>query len=161
MAQAEPDLTHTHHRDITGGAARAAVFGVSDGLTTNVALILGVAGANPGPGIVRLAGMAGLIGGAFSMAAGEWVSMRAQAELLERELAIERRALARTPERERRELATLYRSRGIEGTTADQMAKERSDAYLAEATDLYDLEFRMRKLDREAAVRHPAWLTQH
>jgi len=45
--------------------------------------------------------------------------------------------------------------------SADQMAKERSDAYLAEATDLYDLEFRMRKIDREAAVRHPAWMTQH
>jgi VIT1/CCC1 family predicted Fe2+/Mn2+ transporter len=124
MAQTEPDLSHTHHRDITGGAARAAVFGVSDGLTTNVALILGVAGANPALGVVRLAGLAGLIGGAFSMAAGEWVSMRAQAELLERELAIERRALARTPERERRELAALYRSRGVDGTTADQMAKQ-------------------------------------
>ena len=115
---------HHQHRDITGGAARAAVFGVSDGLTTNVALILGVAGAHPAAGIVRLAGLAGLVGGAFSMAAGEWVSMRAQAELLERELAIERRALARTPDKERRELAAIYRGRGIDGVTADQMASQ-------------------------------------
>src|SRR5579885_431086 len=98
MRMVEPQ-DHDHHRDIAGGAARAAVFGVSDGLTTNVALILGVAGASPAPGIVRLAGLAGLIGGAFSMAAGEYVSMRAQAELLERELAIERRALKKSPEK--------------------------------------------------------------
>jgi VIT1/CCC1 family predicted Fe2+/Mn2+ transporter len=97
---------------------------VSDGLTTNVALILGVAGANPAPGVVRLAGVAGLIGGAFSMAAGEWVSMRAQAELLERELAIERRALARTPEREKRELVGIYRKRGIDRDTAEAMATQ-------------------------------------
>ncbi len=114
---------HTHeHRDITGGAARAAVFGMSDGLTTNVALILGVAGAHPAPGVVRLAGMAGLIGGAFSMAAGEWVSMRAQSELLERELSIERRELARAPEKERRELAAIYRARGVDRGIADAMA---------------------------------------
>jgi VIT1/CCC1 family predicted Fe2+/Mn2+ transporter len=115
---------HHQHRDITGGAARAAVFGVSDGLTTNVALVLGVAGAHPHADVVRLAGLAGLIGGAFSMAAGEWVSMRAQAELLERELSIERRELARAPEKERRELASIYRSRGIDRTTADQMARQ-------------------------------------
>src|SRR5438045_6941089 len=74
-----------HHRDVAGGAARAAVFGVSDGLVSNVSLILGVAGAvaDSNPGIVRLAGMAGLVAGAFSMAAGEYVSMRAQTELLE------------------------------------------------------------------------------
>jgi len=125
MKRTRPE-THQHegHRDITGGAARAAVFGVSDGLTTNVALILGVAGANPAPGVVRLAGVAGLIGGAFSMAAGEWVSMRAQAELLERELAIERRALARTPEREKRELVGIYRNRGIDRDTAEAMATQ-------------------------------------
>jgi len=112
------------HRDLSGGWPRAAVFGVSDGLTTNVALILGIAAANPAPGFVRLAGLAGLIGGAFSMAAGEWVSMRAQAELLERELALERRELARAPEREARELAAIYRGRGIDRATADAMARQ-------------------------------------
>ena len=123
MPKSEPE-SHHQHRDITGGAARAAVFGVSDGLTTNVALILGVAGAHPAAGVVRLAGMAGLIGGAFSMAAGEWVSMRAQAELLERELAIERRELIRAPDKERRELASIYRGRGIDSETADSMAHQ-------------------------------------
>ena len=81
---------HSHHRDLQGGAARAAVFGISDGLLTNISLILGVAGANPLPSVVLLAGLAGLVAGAFSMAAGEYVSMAAQSELLQRELEIER-----------------------------------------------------------------------
>jgi len=72
-----------HHRDVRGGAARAAVFGVSDGLVSNVGLILGVAGADPAPSVVRVAGIAGLVAGAISMAAGEWNSMRVQAELFE------------------------------------------------------------------------------
>src|SRR5215471_9081141 len=85
------------HRDIQGGAARAAVFGVSDGLLTNVSLILGVAGASPSAGIVRLAGLAGLVAGAFSMAAGEYISMTAQVELFAREVAVERDALRHDP----------------------------------------------------------------
>lgn len=113
-----------HHRDIQGGAARAGIFGVSDGLVSNVALILGVAGASPAPDIVRLAGLAGLVGGAFSMAAGEFVSMRAQQELLERELEMERTEIHRRPEYERRELAALYRSRGIEAEMAESLATE-------------------------------------
>jgi VIT1/CCC1 family predicted Fe2+/Mn2+ transporter len=100
------------------------VFGVSDGLQTNVALILGVAGAHPAAGVVRLAGLAGLIGGSFSMAAGEYVSMRAQGELLERELDIEREAIATRPELERRELAAVYRSKGIDDETANTMAAQ-------------------------------------
>ena len=60
-----------HHRNLQGGGARAAVFGVSDGLVTNVSLVLGIAGAPPAVGLVRLAGLAGLIGGAFSMSAGK------------------------------------------------------------------------------------------
>jgi vacuolar iron transporter family protein len=113
-----------HHRNIQGGAARAAVFGLSDGLVSNVAIILGMAGANPGPGVVRLAGLAGLIGGAFSMASGEYGSMKAQAELLEAELEMERVEIARRPENARRELAAIYRSRGIEPDAADDMATE-------------------------------------
>src|SRR5215213_11518610 len=70
-----------HHRDVQGGAARAAVFGISDGLVSNVGLILGVAAADPAPSVVRLAGLAGLIAGAISMAAGEFNSMQVQAEL--------------------------------------------------------------------------------
>jgi vacuolar iron transporter family protein len=114
--------TDHHHRDVTGGAARAAVFGISDGLVTNVSLILGVAGAHPGGHIVRLAGLAGLVAGAFSMAAGEFVSMRAQSELLERELDNERLELARNPRMEQRELAKVYERRGLTPETAYEMA---------------------------------------
>ena len=111
-----------HHRRVTGGAARAAVFGVSDGLLTNISLILGVAGANPAPGVVRLAGIAGLVGGACSMAGGEYVSMSAQTELLQRELDIERRELERHPESEQRELASIYLDRGVPRDVANEMA---------------------------------------
>jgi VIT1/CCC1 family predicted Fe2+/Mn2+ transporter len=111
-----------HHRDIQGGRARAAVFGVSDGLVSNVSLILGVAGADPGAGVVRLAGLAGLIAGAVSMAAGEYVSMRAQAELLERELEMERVELDRNPHVETVELAQIYESRGLDPDTASELA---------------------------------------
>ncbi len=100
------------------------MFGVSDGLVSNVSLILGVAGANPGPGVVRLAGLAGLVAGAFSMAAGEYVSMRAQAELLERELDMERTEIQRRPDLERQELAAIYESRGINPEAAEELATE-------------------------------------
>ncbi|MGI8847819.1 MAG: VIT1/CCC1 transporter family protein [Candidatus Dormibacteria bacterium] len=113
---------HEHHRDVRGGAARAAVFGVSDGLLTNVSLILGVAGANPAPGVVRLAGLAGLVAGAFSMAAGEYVSMSAQSELVQRELAVERRELKRNPIGEERELAEVYEQRGVPAAEARRVA---------------------------------------
>jgi vacuolar iron transporter family protein len=122
MSEPLPPLPEKHHRDVQGGTARAAVFGVSDGLVSNVAIVLGFAGANTGAGLVRLAGLAGLIGGAVSMAAGEYVSMKAQSELLERELEMERVELHRRPEAERRELAAIYRSRGVDEATADQLA---------------------------------------
>src|SRR4051812_195478 len=120
------DGSEHHHRDIQGGAARAAVFGMSDGLVSNVSLILGVAGAaaTKGPQYVRLAGLAGWIAGAFSMAAGEYVSMKAQSELLERELEVERREIRRHPHSEQRELAAIYRNRGVDADTADDLARE-------------------------------------
>jgi VIT1/CCC1 family predicted Fe2+/Mn2+ transporter len=116
-------VNEQHHRDVQGGVARAAVFGASDGLVSNVSLILGVAGADPGAGVVRLAGLAGLIAGAVSMAAGEYGSMKAQQELLERELAMERRELARNPHVETVELAQLYQSRGVDPELARQLAQ--------------------------------------
>lgn len=122
MSQPLPPLPEKHHRDVQGGTARAAVFGVSDGLVSNVAIVLGFAGANTGAGLVRLAGLAGLIGGAVSMAAGEYISMTAQTELLERELEMERIELHRRPDAERKELAQIYRSRGIDEATAEQLA---------------------------------------
>ncbi len=116
-------MSEHHHRDVHGGVARAAVFGASDGLVSNVSLILGVAGADPGAGIVRLAGLAGLIAGAVSMAAGEYGSMKAQQELLERELALERRELERNPHVETVELTQLYQSRGVDPELARQLAQ--------------------------------------
>jgi VIT1/CCC1 family predicted Fe2+/Mn2+ transporter len=112
-----------HHRDVTGGAARAAVFGVSDGLVSNVGLILGVAGADAAAGVVRVAGLAGLVAGAISMAAGEYNSMRVQTELLERELAIERRELRRNPHVETVELTLIYQSRGMDPDRARELAE--------------------------------------
>ncbi len=124
--------TEHHHRNIQGGAARAAVFGVSDGLVSNLALVLGMAGAGPAPSVVRLAGLVGLVGGAFSMAAGEYVSMKAQSELLQRELDLERVEIAHRPENERRELAQIYKSRGVAADVADRLATEMmSDPELA------------------------------
>jgi VIT1/CCC1 family predicted Fe2+/Mn2+ transporter len=122
-ADLAPQIEH-HHRNVTGGVARASAFGVSDGLVSNVSLILGVAGAGTSASIVRTAGVAGLIAGAFSMAAGEYVSMKAQRELLERELAVERRELARHPHAEAVELAHIYMARGIDPDTARQVARE-------------------------------------
>ena len=122
----EPGADHMvhRHRDVQGGEARAAVFGVSDGLVSNVALIIGIAGASTDGSLVRLAGVSGLLAGAVSMAAGEWVSVRAQNELIERELAIERRSLAENPQAETRELAAIYRKRGLKPDSADELAEE-------------------------------------
>src|SRR5207248_10368005 len=101
------------------------VFGVQDGLISNASLILGVAaGDHYGQVAVRLAGLIALIGGAVSMAIGEYISMTAQAELFERELELERRELSRRPESERRELAHIYRSRGVDAGTADELASQ-------------------------------------
>jgi VIT1/CCC1 family predicted Fe2+/Mn2+ transporter len=112
------------HRDVQGGVARASVFGVSDGLVSNSSLILGVAGASAEAGFVRLAGIAGLLAGAVSMAAGEYVSMRAQRELFERELELERLELTHNPELELAELVALYRSRGLTEQTANDAARQ-------------------------------------
>ena len=112
-----------HHRDVHGGAARAAVFGISDGLVSNVGLILGVAGADPAPSVVRLAGLAGLIAGAVSMAAGEYNSMRVQAELIGRELERERISLEQFPHVETVELAQIYQAKGVEADQARMLAE--------------------------------------
>lgn len=119
----EPPVAEHHHRDVRGGAARAAVFGVSDGLVSNVGLILGVAGASPAPGVVRVAGVAGLVAGAISMAAGEYNSMRVQSELLEREVDLERLEIRRNPHVETAELDQLYQSRGASPAAARELAE--------------------------------------
>ena len=114
-----------HHRDLRGGGARAAVFGVSDGLVSNVSLVLGIAGANPGGSIVRLAGVAGLIAGSFSMAAGEYLSMTDPgARLMGAGSRVERRSLSHSPEGEAAELQGMYVRRGIDPTVATDMVNE-------------------------------------
>src|SRR5471032_2175715 len=109
----EPLPLDSTHRDMRSGGLRATIFGVSDGLVSNVSLVLGTAAAHPGAGVVRLAGLAGLVGGAFSMATGEYVSMAGQREALERELEAERTEIAESPVDERHELEAIYIERGI------------------------------------------------
>jgi VIT1/CCC1 family predicted Fe2+/Mn2+ transporter len=84
---------------VPSGAVRAAMLGINDGLVTNVSLILGAVGAAATPEVVQLAGLASLVAGAGSMAVGEYISMRAQVELLERLLVEEREAIRTNPER--------------------------------------------------------------
>jgi VIT1/CCC1 family predicted Fe2+/Mn2+ transporter len=115
---------HVRHRNITGGWLRPALFGVTDGLVSNFALVMGVAGADVSARIVLLAGLAGLFAGAFSMATGEYNSVRSQAELAHAEIAVERRELARAPEAEEAELAGIYRARGLEPALAREVARQ-------------------------------------
>jgi vacuolar iron transporter family protein len=111
-----------HHRNVQAGWARAAVFGVSDGLVSNVALILGFAGASTEAPLVRVAGVAGLLAGAVSMAAGEFISIKAQNELVVHEIERERQSLIDEPFRETMELASIYEKRGLGPAQARRMA---------------------------------------
>ena len=101
------------HRSALGGGLRAAVFGVNDGLVSNVSLVLGVAGAGAASGYVLTAGLAGLLAGALSMAAGEYISVRSQREMYEHQIALERAELAEYPDEEAEELALIYQARGV------------------------------------------------
>ncbi len=109
---------------MSGGLARAAVFGVNDGLVSNVSLILGFAGSGVDSSVVRLAGLAGAVAGAISMAAGEWISITAQNELIEREVEIEHRELVGNTEAETMELAEMYEQHGMTTATARRAADE-------------------------------------
>jgi len=120
------------HRSGRSGTLRAVIFGVSDGLVSNLALVMGVAGAAntasnaAAPGgdekFIVLAGIAGLLAGAFSMAAGEYISMQSQRELFERQIALERAELEAMPEEEQAEMAALYRSKGFPPDEAEKIA---------------------------------------
>ena len=112
------------HRDVQDGTARAAVFGISDGLVSNVSLILGIAGASTDPSIIRIAGISGLLAGAVSMAAGEYVSLQAQKELVERELLIERKSIDTNLEDETEELKSIYEERGLDPDLAEEVARQ-------------------------------------
>ena len=106
------------------GALRAAIFGANDGLVSNLSPIMGVAGAGAGNDVVILAGVAGLLAGAFSMAAGEYISMRVQREVFERLIHLEAHEIGSDHAGERAELAELYRRKGISAELADRLAEE-------------------------------------
>jgi len=110
------------HRTAGGGTLRAAVFGVNDGLVSNLSLVMGFAGAGADAKFVLLAGLSGLLAGASSMAAGEYVSMKAQRELLERQIELEAAELAVSPEEEVAELALIYRAKGLNREEAERLA---------------------------------------
>jgi VIT1/CCC1 family predicted Fe2+/Mn2+ transporter len=114
----------TWHRTGGGGTLRASVFGVSDGLVSNASLVMGFAGAQTQGDVVLLAGVAGLLAGAFSMAAGEYVSMRAQRELFERQIDLERQELEMSPGEEQREIALIYQAKGLRKEQAEAMAEQ-------------------------------------
>jgi VIT1/CCC1 family predicted Fe2+/Mn2+ transporter len=117
---------HHDHRDVTGGWLRPAVFGITDGLVSNTALIIGVASASSGPSPVIIAGLAGLAAGAFSMATGEYVSVASQVELTRAEIEVEKAEIARVPAAEEAELAAIYRERGVDAELAKEVARQLS-----------------------------------
>jgi VIT1/CCC1 family predicted Fe2+/Mn2+ transporter len=119
---------HGHqHRDVSGGWLRPAVFGAMDGLVTNVSLIAGVGGGGGTRNALVLTGLAGLAAGAFSMATGEYVSVSSQNELVAAEVDKERTELKNHPDAERRELAEVFRRRGVDAETADRVAQQVSE----------------------------------
>ena len=124
MPVSSSDLGERHRRAGRGGSLRAAVFGLNDGLVSNTCLILGVAGASDSSSLILTTGVAGLLAGAFSMAAGEWVSVRSQRELHERQIGEEREELARYPAEEAEELALIYSARGMPIDAARELARK-------------------------------------
>jgi vacuolar iron transporter family protein len=126
MPHSVDEIGRRHRGSLAGGNLRAAVFGVSDGLVSNACLILGVAGAagreGGGGHTVLVSGVAGLLAGAFSMAAGEYISVRSQREMFEYQIGAERDELARYPDEEAAELSLIYQARGLGKDDADRMS---------------------------------------
>jgi VIT1/CCC1 family predicted Fe2+/Mn2+ transporter len=125
--QALPDATAAHETRATS-VLRPIVFGANDGLVSNLALVMGVAGANAEPGVIVLAGIAGLLAGAFSMGVGEYISVQSQRELLDFQVAFQRKQLREAPEQERAILKRLYTERGF----TPERAEEFTDAVFAD-----------------------------
>jgi VIT1/CCC1 family predicted Fe2+/Mn2+ transporter len=115
-----------HHRNVTGGWLRPAVFGMTDGLVSNSSLIVGVGASGASTHAVILAGLSGLAAGAFSMATGEYVSVASQQELTLAEIEVEKLELRRVPKAEEAELALVYEQRGVEAGLAREVAKQLS-----------------------------------
>jgi vacuolar iron transporter family protein len=118
----EVGATPSPHESRASGILRPVVFGGNDGLVSNLALVMGVAGAAPGPGVIVLAGIAGLLAGAFSMAVGEYISVKSQRELLEYQIEFQRRQLETAPEQEHEILVGIYVGRGFTRDEAKQIA---------------------------------------
>ncbi|MDT7665121.1 MAG: vacuolar iron transporter family protein [Pseudonocardiales bacterium] len=110
------------HRGDRSGALRAAVFGVNDGLVSNTSLVMGFAGSGAAHTVILFAGLAGLLAGAFSMAAGEYISMRSQREAYQREISLEAEELREDPAAEAEELALIYRAKGLDAEEAERIA---------------------------------------
>ena len=132
-ATSGPGGRETWHRAGRSGTLRAVIFGVSDGLVSNLSLVMGVAGASAGEAhFILLAGIAGLLAGSFSMAAGEYISMQSQRELFERQIELERAELEAMPDEEKAELAGIYEAKGFSPaeamTIADRMFRDREHA---------------------------------
>ena len=120
----EPARSESWHRAGQSGTLRATIFGVSDGLVSNLSLVMGVIGAEANNQVIVLAGIAGLLAGAFSMGAGEWISMTSQKELFERQIQLEREELRIMPQEEELELAAMYRRKGISAPEARRLAAQ-------------------------------------
>jgi VIT1/CCC1 family predicted Fe2+/Mn2+ transporter len=121
-SQAGTSRDEAWHRGSRTGTLRAAIFGINDGLVSNLALVMGVAGATTDNRFIVLAGVSGLLAGAFSMAAGEYISMQSQRELSERQIALEREEMKVMPEAEEQELAGIYRAKGLSRQEAAMVA---------------------------------------
>lgn len=138
MTEPANSYTHNEHHYIQRvGWLRAAVLGANDGILSTASLVIGVASADAGPGEIMTAGLAGLVAGAMSMAAGEFVSVSSQADVEKTDLEIERAALRENPEAELEELAEIYVNRGLKPETAREVAHQLTehDALGAHARD--------------------------
>jgi VIT1/CCC1 family predicted Fe2+/Mn2+ transporter len=122
MPRTIADVGRQHKALGSGNNLRAAVFGINDGLVSNASLIMGMAGAHANNKIIILAGIAGLLAGAFSMAAGEYVSVRSQREMFEYQIDLEKKELELYPKEETAELALIYHARGLPKEQADEVA---------------------------------------
>jgi VIT1/CCC1 family predicted Fe2+/Mn2+ transporter len=111
------------HMLMQSGGLRAAVFGINDGLVSNFSLVMGFAGAEAKPEYILLAGIAGLLAGSFSMAAGEYVSMRAQRELFQQQIKMEKEELEMSPKEEEEELSLIYQAKGLPEHEASLLAR--------------------------------------
>jgi len=110
------------HKGYGGGNLRAAVFGVNDGLVSTASLVMGVAGAAASDAVILLSGIAGLLAGAFSMAAGEYISVRSQREMFEYQIGLEKAELDQYPQEEAAELALIFEAKGLSKAEARNLA---------------------------------------